>query len=126
MKLNGREVHFKRTIWATNAITKMCPDGDLQRFNELFNGDTAEQILNMAAFIAIMSEGYEKARAFQASRSGEAYEEDPVTLDEIMALDDMDIFVELQNEAVKAWVDDGKVTVESEPVKTKKKRKAQD
>ena len=124
MELNGREVHFKRTIWATNAITKMCPDGNLQRFVELFNGDMAEQIFNMSAFISIMSQGYEQAEAFRASRNGETYEQDPITLDEIMALDDMDIFTELQNEAVKAWAEDGKVTVESEPVKSKKKRKA--
>ena len=124
MKLNGREVHFRRTILATNAIMKMCPGEDLNRLTELFAGSQADQILTMSAFITIMSEADEQARAFEAQRKGEAYEKDPVTMDEIMALEDMDVLVQLSNEAMEAWVKDSEVTVESAPHKTKKKAKA--
>ena len=120
MELNGREVHFRRTIWATNAIMKMCPGGDLARFSELLT-DTADQILTMASFVAIMSEGYELQQEFEAKRRGETYERDPITLDEIMALEDIDLFNRLQEEALKAWTKDAETTVESEPPKSKKK-----
>ena len=123
MEINGRQVHFKRTIWATNAIMEMCPGGDLNRFGELFDGSTSEQIISMAGFIVVLSQGYEQARAFEAKRNGEEYTPDPLTLDELMSLEDMRIFEELQSEAVKAWVKDAETTVESEPVKTKKKGK---
>lgn len=124
MELNGRTVHFKRTIWATNAIMQMCPGKKLERFSELFNGDDADQILTMSAFITIMSEGYEQAKEFEASRKGQTYTKDPVTMDEIMALEDMDVFTQLQTEAVAAWVEDGKQTVESQPPKSSKKKQA--
>lgn len=120
MELNGREVHFRRTIWATNAIMKMCPGGDLARFAELLT-DTADQILTMASFVAIMSEGYERQQEFEAKRRGETYERDPITLDEIMALEDIDLFNRLQEEALAAWTKDAETTVESEPPKSKKK-----
>lgn len=121
MELNGREVHFRRTIWATNAIMKLCPGGDLGRFSELFEADAADQMFTMASFIAIMSEGYEFQKEFEARRRGETYQRDPVTLDEIMALEDIEVFNKLQEEAVAAWVGDAAVTVQSEPQKSKKK-----
>lgn len=123
MELNGRTVHFKRTIWSTNAVMKMCPGGDLSRFQELFNGDASDQMLTMASFIVALSQGYEYFQEFCAKRDGKEYHGDPITFDELMALEDFDVFNKLQEEAVAAWVGDAQTTVESEPIKTKKKRK---
>lgn len=123
MELNGRTVHFKRTIWSTNAVMKMCPGGDLSRFQELFNGDASDQMLTMASFIVALSQGYEYFQEFCARRDGKEYHGDPITFDELMALEDFDVFNRLQEEAVAAWVGDAQTTVESEPIKTKKKRK---
>lgn len=124
MELNGREVKFRRTIFATNAVMKMCPDGNLERISEVFNGDAADNMLAMAAFITIMSEGYERAKEFEVRRGGGVYEMDPVTVDELMALTDYDAFTKLSEEALAAWTQDGKVTVESEPPKGKKTKKS--
>lgn len=121
MELNGREVGFRRTIWATNAIMKMCPDGDLSRFTEIFSGDQADQMISMAGFICAMSKADEQAKEFEARRSGGTYTQDPITLDEIMNLEDFETFNQLQSEAIAAWVKDSSVTVETEPVKSKKK-----
>lgn len=123
MELNGRTVHFKRTIWSTNAVMKMCPDGDLGRFQELFNGDASDQMMTMASFIVALSQGYEYFQEFCAKRDGREYNGDPITFDELMALEDFEVFNKLQEEAVAAWVGDAQTTVESEPIKTKKKRK---
>lgn len=123
MDLNGRTVHFKRTIYATNAVMKMCPGGDLNRFSELFSGDAADQIMTMASFIVALSQGYEYYQEFCARRDGKEYHGDPITFDELMALEDFETFNQLQEEAVAAWVGDAKTTVESEPIKPKKKRK---
>ena len=121
MELNGREVGFRRTIWATNAIMKMCPNGDLSRFAEIFEGDTADRMIAMAGFIVVMSQADEQAKAFEAQRKGESYTPDPVTLDEVMNLEDYDLFAQLETEAAKAWTRDSEITVESEPPKSKKK-----
>ena len=124
MELNGREVHFRRTIWATNAVMQMCPDSDISKFGDLLNGTAPDQILTMAAFLTILSEGYEQAKEFEERRKGNTYTKDPITMDEIMALEDMDVFNQLQTEAVGAWIADAKQTVESQPPKSKKKQKA--
>ena len=124
MEINGRTVRFKRTIWATNAIMEMCPGNDLGRFSELFEGTASDQIITMAGFIVVLSQAYEQAAAFEARRRGEEYTQDPLTLDEIMSIEDMKVFEQLQTEAVKAWVKDAETTVESEPIKSKKKAKS--
>lgn len=123
MEINGREINFKRTIWATNAVMQMCPDGSIERFTELFNGSDSSRVLNMSGFICAMSEGYERARAFEAKRNGEEYTMDPLTLEEVMNIGDMEVFNRLQEEAAAAWARDSKVTVETEPSKSKKKAK---
>ena len=103
---------------------KMCPGGNLNRLGELFQGDAADQIITMASFIVILSEAYEQAAAFEARRRGDEYTSDPLTLDEMMALENMETFQKLQEEAVAAWIKDAETTVESEPIKSKKKTKA--
>jgi hypothetical protein len=122
MELNGRTVNFRRSVWTTSAIMQMCPGGDLSRFGELF--ESGDQIINMSAFITIMSEGYEQFAEFEARRKGETYTKQPITMEELMALSDLETFNKLAEAAMAVWIEDGKTTVESEPPKSKKKVKA--
>lgn len=121
MILNGREVRFRRTVWATIAVAALCPNRDLNRIAEVIGGDFVDSGLAMANFIRVMSEGYEKSEHFKDP----AYEEHPVTVDELMALDDWELFTALFAEAVRSWQDDGKTTVETAPPKKGGKKKSQ-
>lgn len=121
MKLNGREVKFKRTIWATIAVAAMCPDKDPMHIDEVLKENFSDGNLAAAQFVCILSEGYERQKAFEASQTGEDYEELPLTMDEIMNLDDFEIFQELFLEAANAWKNDSKPTVETQPAPGKKK-----
>ena len=124
MKLNGREINFKRTIWATIAASTMCPDNDINRLDEVLRANFADGNMAAAQFICIMSEAYEKAKAYEMSQTGESYEQKPVTMDELMNLEDFDQFQKLFIDAADAWKKDARQTVETEPVKGKKKSKA--
>jgi len=124
VKLNGREVNFKRTIWATIAASAMCPDKDITRLDEVLRSNYMDGNMAAAQFICILSEAYEKAKAYEVSQIGETYEQNPVTMDELMNLEDFDLFQQLFIDAADAWKKDARQTVETEPVKGKKKSKA--
>ena len=126
MEINGREIKFKRTIWATLAVGAMCPGKDLQQLDAVLRENFVDGNMASAQFCCIMSEGYERSRAFEASQKGENYEPNPLTMDEIMNLEDMEVFQQLFIEAADAWKKDGKQTVEAEPPKGKKKDRAHD
>ena len=123
MKLNGRNVKFKRTIWATLAIGAMCPDKDPNKLDAVLNENYVDGNMAAAQFCCILSEGYERVKAFEAEHAGKEYDMKPRTMDEVMNIDDLEVFQRLFIEAVNAWKNDSKPTVESEPVKTKKKQK---
>lgn len=121
MKLNGREIKFKRTIWATIAVSAMCPDKDPMKIDTILRENFADGNLAAAQFVCILSEGYERQRAFEAAQSGKEYEPNPLTMDEIMNLEDFDIFQDLFLEAAQVWKSDSKQTVETQPTPGKKK-----
>lgn len=121
MEINGREITFKRTIWATFAVAALCPDNDPSKLDEVLRANFVDGNMAAASFVCLLSEGSERYKEFEAARRGETYEMRPLTFDEVMNLEDFDTFQSLFIEAVEAWRADAKPTVEGEAPKLKKK-----
>jgi len=121
MIVHGREVKFKRTVFAACKLAEICPDKNLNKLGEMLkNVSTSEEQMFMAYFVVCLNEGYESAMKFEDP----SYEENPVTMEELMNVEP-DVLNELFAEAVTGFNDD-KQTVEVEPEKPKKgsKKKA--
>lgn len=123
MKINGRDIKFRRTIWATFAVAALCPDNDPSKIDEVLRSNFVDGNMAAASFVCILSEGYERVKQFEAAQMGKTYEMRPLTFDEIMNLEDFETFQNLFLEAVAAWSADGKASVIGEPPKSKKKSK---
>lgn len=124
MEINGREINFKRTIWATLAVGALCPDKDLEKLDTVLRDNFVDGNMAAAQFICILSEGYERWAEYEASREGKEYEPNPITMDEIMNLEDFNTFQDLFIAAAGVWKADAQPSVETEPAKGKKKSKA--
>ena len=116
MKVNGREINFKRTVAANCKIADLCPDMDIKNADKLFAGKYQDSQLTAAKVIAILSDGYEQNRKF----SEPGYEPHPISVEELLTLDD-ELFGELFGEAMEAYAGE-KATVETEPEKGKKNK----
>ena len=112
MQVHGREVGFRFTVGASAKISDLCPDGDISRLGEVLEGQYGKVARDSAAIVAALSEGHEQARSFEEP----GYKPRPLTVDEVMTLR-MDEFAKLQQEALAAWMEDSKPTVEVEPEK---------
>ena len=112
MQVYGREVGFRFTVGASAMIADLCPDGDIERLGELLNGSYGQVSRDTAAIVVALSEGYEQAQRFE----NPAYKPRPLSVEEIMSLRPAE-FMELQQAALAAWVEDKKATVEVEPEK---------
>ena len=116
MEYNGRKIGFKRTVGAVADLTKLAPDGKLERIGEVFNGDNMGITIESGAqVLAILNKWYEKSLAFE----NKDYKPDPIPADWFMMLD-MDDFTELMDEAMKQFAEDDKPTVEAIELKGKK------
>lgn len=114
MKIHGREVSFRRTVLGNCEIAEMCPKKDINKFEELLKGDYATAQTAAAKFVVAMSKGYEMNQRFENPE----YEMHPLTLEELMLLDN-DEFNDLFEEALHAFAQDGKTTVDAETTKGK-------
>ena len=115
MKVRGREIKFLRTVKATADIAKLCPDGNIERIEELFNGDLSTTLETGAKLISYLNEGYEMNRHLDDP----SYEPNVLTVEEIMYLDDK-TFTELMQSAMKGMSEGTEQLVEIESKKGKK------
>lgn len=115
MELNGREVKFRRSVYADHKIAKVSPDHDPNKLGKLLqSGDLVAGLETMIAFVCAMSEAYEK----HMKRENQDYVPNPVTEEELMD-ETSDTLSDLFMEAAAVFTSDGKATVEAEAPKGK-------
>lgn len=121
MKIHGKEIGFLRTVKATCDIASLCPDKDIQRIDELFNGDLPTSLETGAKIIHYLNEGFEMNKHFEDS----SYEPQVLSVDEILYLDDT-TFTQLMKEAMSGMSNGAETTVEVEEPKKKIEEKSQE
>ena len=115
MIVHGREIKFLRTVWAVNEISKICPQHNIGKFNEILKDESTITINDTwATFIVALNTGYEMAQKYE----DKGYQPNPLTVEELYTIREKD-FTTLISEAMHAWFED-KVTVEVEESKGKK------
>ena len=117
MEIFGEEYGFMLTVVASAAIADLCPDGDLNRMNEVLAGRLSQTIDFTASFIAAMAKGFDDAKRF----AGEEITHKPLTAEMVMALPS-EIFKDAESAAVSAFRGDTKTTVEVAPPKKEESR----
>lgn len=118
MKLHGREIGFLRTVKTTSELSKLCPDEDFARIEELFNGKVHIVLETGAKIIHFLNEGYEMNKYFNEPD----YEPKVLTVEEIMYLPD-DKYNGLLKEAFESLNKGAETTIELEESKKNKKTK---
>ena len=113
MIVNGREVRFAYNMRAAKMIVDIAPERDLSRLGESLNGTWGNVIENQARFIIAMS------TAYCMSSDHRAEEARPITMDELMDLD-QDTFLALVTEAMQAMQAGGETHVRTKPAPRKK------
>ena len=116
MEYNGRKIGFKRTVGAVSDLTKLAPEGRMDRLSEIFSEENLGLTLESGVhFLAILNKWYEKSLVFE----NKDYIPDPIPEEWFMSLD-MDDFTELMTEAMKQFEEDDKTTIEAVEPKGKK------
>lgn len=116
MKVRGKEIKFLRTVKTTCDLVELCPDKDINRAAEIFDGDASLTQKNAAILIHSLNEGYEMNKHFDNPE----YEPQVLSVEEIMYLDN-ETFTQLLQEAIKIFSAELEPTVEAEKGKKKKK-----
>lgn len=114
MEIHGREVTFKRTVWADCELNRLS-NGSVEQLEKSLEADYVTSQLTSAKIIAVLSKGAEMARKYEEP----GYEPKPLTEDEALSLTGRE-FSQAFREALKAWADE-KPTIEAVPKKTVKK-----
>lgn len=116
MDYKGKKIGFKRTVGAISELSKLAPDGRIDRLGEVFSQDNLGlTVENGANLLAILNKWYEKAKVFEDAE----YKPEPIPAEWFMMLD-MDEYTELLNEAMLQFNEDDKITVEAVEPKGKK------
>lgn len=115
------EIKFERTVWAERQLAKLCPNNNIQKFQEvLATEDTTKQFDALEDMILILHQAYERKMKFL----GKKFEPIELTREILECFNEED----LANLATRAFSDfkiDGEVTVDIEPTK-KEKAEAQE
>lgn len=115
------EIRFERTVWAERQLAKLCPNNNIQKFQEvLATEDTTKQFDALEDMILILHQAYERKMKFL----GKKFEPIELTREILECFNEED----LANLATRAFADfkiDGEVTVDIEPTK-KEKAEAQE
>lgn len=110
------EIRFERTVWAERQLAKLCPNNNIQKFQEvLATEDTTKQFDALEDMILILHQAYERKMKFL----GKKFEPIELTRDILECFNEED----LANLATRAFADfkiDGEVTVDIEPTKKEK------
>ena len=114
MELNGREVGFRRSVLATTKIAEACPNRDISKLGDLLGSDIVTALDTAVLFVCALSEAYELHR----KREEPGYIPNPITREELLD-ETEETLMELVNEGVKVFQNDGKTTVEAEAPKGK-------
>ena len=116
MDYKGKKIGFKRTVGAISELSKLAPDGRIDRLGEVFSQDNLGlTVENGANLLAILNKWYEKAKVFEDAE----YKPEPIPADWFMMLD-MEDFTELMTEAMNQFQEDDKATIETTELKGKK------
>lgn len=118
MKIRGREIKFLRTVKATSDLAKLCPDQDISRIEELFNGSLPIVLETGAQIIHFLNEGYEMNKHFDDP----SYKPNIISVDEIMYLNDGD-FTALMKDAMANFNTGAQTMIELEETKKNEKEK---
>lgn len=110
------EIRFERTVWAERQLAKLCPNNNIQKFQEvLATEDTTKQFDALEDMILILHQAYERKMKFL----GKKFEPIELTREILECFNEED----LANLATRAFADfkiDGEVTVDIEPTKKEK------
>lgn len=111
MLINGKERYFKLTVGAAAEISELCPEGDIDRLQELLEGaQFAKTARTMAKVVVALNRGY--ADSIDA-RNEKA---DVLTVREVLALDIAE-FKAAVEEAMTSFRQDKKGEVSITPKK---------
>lgn len=119
MKIFDEEYGFMLTVGASAEIADLCPDGDLNRMNEVLNGRFSQTINFTASFIQAMAKGFDDAMRF----AGEEVTHKPLTAEMVKALPS-NVFKDVQAAALAAFKGDTDTTVEVAPSKKRESQTA--
>lgn len=114
MKIFGNEYGFMLTVGASAAIADLCPDGDLNKINEVLQGKFSDTINFTASFIVAMAKGFDDAERY----AGKEVTHPPLTVEMVKALPS-DVFKEVQSAAISSFKADTETSVEVAPSKKK-------
>jgi len=112
MKINGKERNFKLTIGASGELASICPDGDINRIGEVFEGDFAHIPTAAAKLVSTLNKWYEIDKAWQNGQRN-IDKVDYLREVEVLALD-IETFTALVNEAVATLNGDRKTEMKVE------------
>ena len=118
MILHNREVRMAFNVGAMQDIAQLCPDKDIRKISDLFDGDESKPfdfglVVKLASILSYWGEK-------QYAYNNPGYEPQPFAEEELNLMMPADIRA-LFSEAMTVMAGDGKQTVETEPEKNPKK-----